>query len=330
MKLAVVGSTGLVGTEIIKILEERKFPVKELIPIASDKSEGKKVVFNNKEYETTTLKKGILKNPNLALFSAGSTVSKNWAPAFTEIGCRVVDNSSYWRMSPNHKLIVPEINGNKITKKDLIIANPNCSTIQLVMALNPLHIKKTIKRVIVSTYQSVSGSGYRAIKELREEEKKRKVKQKLYPHKIYNNIIPQVDLFEENAYTKEEMKLINETKKILDNKIKVTATAVRVPVIIGHSESVNVSFKEKIEIGEIKEILKGSNGISLLDNPNKSLYPMPLHSIGSDSVFIGRIRKDLSNKNTINMWVVSNNLRKGAATNAVQIAEIILKKTPIK
>jgi len=325
MRVAVVGATGLVGSTIIKILAQRDFPLTELIPVASEKSKGKTVSFKNKEYSICTLEEAIEKKPQIALFSAGGTVSLGWAEKFAAIGCFVIDNSSAWRMDENKKLIVPEVNGSQLQKEDLIIANPNCSTIQMVMVLKPLQDKFGIKRVVVSTYQSVTGSGQKGVDQLLEE-RMGIPNESFYPHRIDMNILPHIDVFLENGYTKEEMKMILETQKILSDKtIEVTATTVRVPVVGGHSESVNIELKNDFDIEEIKTLLSQTPGIILQDNPEENIYPMPLNSAGKDEVFVGRIRKDFSQKNTLNCWIVADNLRKGAATNAVQIGEYIIK-----
>ncbi|HET8808851.1 MAG TPA: aspartate-semialdehyde dehydrogenase [Flavobacteriaceae bacterium] len=322
--VAVVGATGMVGQVILKVLEERNFPVSELIPVASEKSVGKKIVFKNKEYEIIGLAEAVAKKPDLALFSAGGETSLEWAPKFAAVGTTVIDNSSAWRMDPTKKLIVPEVNGTEISSEDKIIANPNCSTIQLVMALKPLHDKYKIKRVVVSTYQSISGTGVKAVRQL-ENEMNGEKGEMAYPYPIHKNALPHCDVFEENGYTKEEMKLTRETKKILgDDSVAVTATAVRIPVSGGHSEAVNVEFENDFDLKEVKLLLKSFPGITLQDNPEVNQYPMPLYAQGKDEVFVGRIRRDHSQPNTLNMWVVADNLRKGAATNAVQIAEQLM------
>ena len=324
MKLAIVGVTGMVGQEMLKVLEERNLPITDLIPVASEKSCGKNILFNGKLFEIISLTTLLENPPELALFSAGSEISKIWAPKLAGKGCKVIDNSSYWRMNKNHKLIVPEINGGELEKEDMIIANPNCSTIQLVMALAPLHKNYGVKRVVVSTYQSISGTGIKAVEQLENEELSLEGDM-VYPHPIYKNVLPHCDVFLENDYTKEEMKLTNETKKILAQQIEVSATAVRVPVDGGHSESVNVTFENDFEIAELKAVLASMEGIAVLDNPKANEYPMPINTKGKDEVFVGRIRKDFTQENTLNMWVVADNLRKGAATNTVQIAEFLLK-----
>ena len=328
MRVAIVGVTGLVGQKMLEVMEERDFPFTELILVASEKSCGKEVYYQNKSYKIISLEELLQNPPQLAIFSAGSNISEKWAPKLVEKGCKIIDNSSFWRMNTNIKLIVPEINGNKLIKDDLIIANPNCSTIQMVMALAPLHHKYSIKRIIVSTYQSITGTGMMAVKQL-ENEMNNLEGEMAYPYQIHQNAIPQCDIFLDNDYTKEEMKLCNETKKILDENINISATAVRIPVIGGHSECVNITFEKDINIDEIKKILSETIGITLQDNVNKQIYPMPLFSEGKDDVFVGRIRKDYTYPNTINMWIVSDNLRKGAATNTIQIAEYMIENNLI-
>jgi aspartate-semialdehyde dehydrogenase len=324
MKLAIIGATGLVGSVLLKILKERKFPLTKLILVASKSSIGKKINFNRKAYEIVSLDTALKLKPNIVLFSAGSDVSIEWAPKFKLIGSTVIDNSSAWRMDSSKKLIVPEINAHLLSKKDKIIANPNCSTIQLVIALSELHNKFNIKRLVISTYQSVTGTGVKAINQL-ESETIGKESEKAYPYKIYKNAIPHCDIFEKNGYTKEEMKLVNETKKILsDDSISITATAVRIPVMGGHSEAVNVEFSNPFEVSDVLKILKNTSGVTIQDDVKQSLYPMPLTSQGKDDVFVGRIRRDYSKENALNLWVVSDNLRKGAALNAVQIAEYLI------
>jgi aspartate-semialdehyde dehydrogenase len=323
MKVAVIGATGLVGTTMLRILEERNFPVTELIPVASEKSVGMKVVFKRKEWNVVSADTAIGMKPVLALFSAGGATSLELAPKFAAVGCRVVDNSSAWRMKDGIKLVVPEVNGHVLTKEDLIIANPNCSTIQMVMVLNPIHKRYGIKRVVVSTYQSVSGTGQKAVKEMMDQRAGSK-EHHVYPHRIDLNVIPQIDIFQENGYTKEEMKMVLETCKIMgDDSIKVTATTVRVPVTGGHSESVNIELKKDFHESDIKEMLSNQSGIVVVDNTAMNAYPMPLDAEGKDEVFVGRIRRDYSQPNTLNCWIVSDNLRKGAATNAVQIAKLL-------
>jgi aspartate-semialdehyde dehydrogenase len=325
MKVAVVGATGLVGSMMIKVLEERKFPVTEFIPVASERSAGKTVKFNGREYKVITLSEAIAARPDLALFSAGGTTSLAWAPQFEKVGTTVIDNSSAWRMDPVRKLVVPEVNAHVLSEHDKIIANPNCSTIQMVMALNPLHKKYQLKRVVVSTYQSVSGTGAKAVEQLYAEREGR-ANDKVYPHAIDLNILPHIDVFQPNGYTKEEMKMVNETRKIMgDDSIRLTATTVRVPVKGGHSESVNAEFERDFDLSDVKSILSASPGIIVKDNPSANEYPMPVDAEGKDEVFVGRLRRDESQPHTLNMWIVADNLRKGAATNAVQIAEYLLK-----
>ena len=323
MKVAVVGATGLVGSTILKILEERNFPVTELIPVASDKSVGKVVRYMGKEYPVVSAATAIAMRPALALFSAGGSTSLELAPQFAAVGCRVVDNSSAWRMKEDIKLVVPEVNGHVLTENDYIIANPNCSTIQMVMVLMPLHKKYGIKRVVVSTYQSVSGTGQNAVAELMNQRNGSKV-HKVYPHRIDLNVLPHIDVFLENGYTKEEMKMAQETCKIMgDDSIKVSATTVRVPVVGGHSESVNVELIHDFEESDVKELLSNQSGVVVVDNPAMNGYPMPIDAEGKDEVFVGRIRRDHTQANTLNCWIVADNLRKGAATNAVQIAKVL-------
>lgn len=325
MKVAVVGATGLVGSVMIKVLEERNFSVTEFLPVASEKSVGNTLKFKGKEYSIIGLKEAVLQAPDIAIFSAGGSVSKEWAPKFAEAGTTVIDNSSAWRMFPDKKLIVPEINAGELTEDDKIIANPNCSTIQMVVALAPLHKKYKIKRLVISTYQSVTGTGIAAVRQM-EDERKGVEGKKVYPYVIDKNCLPHGGDFMENGYTSEEMKLVNETRKILgDNSIQVTATVVRVPVIGGHSESVNVEFEKEYQLEEVRGLLKNAAGVTLLDNPVKNEYPMPLFAKDKDDVFVGRVRRDESNPNSLNMWIVSDNLRKGAATNAVQIAEYLVE-----
>ena len=327
MKVAVIGATGLVGSVLLSILEERNFPISKLILVASKKSVGKKIFFKSEEHTVVSIENAINLKPQITLFSAGSETSLMWAPKFASIGSVVIDNSSAWRMDTSKKLIVPEINANSLTKKDKIISSPNCSTIQLVMALNPLHTKYGIKRLVVSTYQSITGTGVKAIKQL-ENEINEIEGEMAYPHKIHKNAIPQCDDFLSNGYTKEEMKLVNETKKILnDYSIAITSTAVRIPVLGGHSESVNIEFKKKYELSELIELLSSTKGVKVSDDIKKSHYPMPLSSVGLDDVFVGRIRRDESRINSLNMWIVSDNLRKGAALNTVQIAEHLIENT---
>lgn len=327
MKVAVVGATGLVGSMMIKILEERNFPVTAFIPVASEKSVGTLVNFKGKNYDVVGMEAAIALAPDVALFSAGGSVSLAYAEKFAAKGTVVIDNSSAWRMHENIKLVVPEVNGNVITSTDKIIANPNCSTIQMVMVLKPLHAAFKIKRVVVSTYQSVTGTGAKAVKQLMEERSGKTASDAAYPYQIDLNVIPQIDVFLANDYTKEEMKMVLETKKIMqDESIKLTATAVRIPVLGGHSESVNIEFEHAFELSEIKSILTKTEGVVLEDNVGEKVYPMPLNAHNKDEVFVGRIRRDESIANGLNLWIVSDNLRKGAATNAVQIAELMLKK----
>lgn len=326
MKIAVVGATGLVGNEMIKVLTERNFPVGELIPVASEKSIGKEVLFKDKKYKVVGMTDAIAMRPALALFSAGGSTSLEWAPKFAAVGTTVIDNSSAWRMDKTKKLVVPEVNAFVLTKEDKIIANPNCSTIQMVVALQPLHKKYKIKRIVVSTYQSVTGTGKKAVDQLMNERKGIKGVM-AYPYQIDLNVIPQIDVFLDNGYTKEEMKMVNETKKIMgDETLRVTATTVRIPVIGGHSESVNVEFEKDYDLNDVRKILSETEGIILVDDIKNLKYPMPIDSHNRDEVFAGRLRRDESNPNTLNMWIVADNLRKGAATNAVQIAEYLMKK----
>ena len=325
MKLAVIGVTGMVGEVMRKVLEERNFEITEFIPVASERSVGKKVTFKNKEFTIVSLADAVAMKPDVALFSAGGNTSLEWAPKFAEVGTTVIDNSSAWRMDQSKKLIVPEINAGELTKEDKIIANPNCSTIQMVMALAPLHKKYKIKRIVVSTYQSISGTGVKAVKQL-ENEMAGIEGDMAYNYPIHRNAIPHCDVFEENGYTKEEMKLVRETQKILsDNTIAVTATAVRIPTAGGHSEAINVEFENDFDVAEVRQLLTLTDGITIQDNLETNEYPMPLYANGKDDVFVGRIRRDGSQPNTLNLWVVSDNLRKGAATNTVQIAEYLVK-----
>lgn len=325
MKVAVVGATGLVGTKMLQVLEERNFPVDELIPVASEKSIGKKISFRGKEYAIVSATDAIAAQPQVALFSAGGSTSLEWAPKFAEAGITVIDNSSAWRMDPTKPLVVPEINADILTPADKIIANPNCSTIQMVVALNPLHKKYGIKRVVVSTYQSVTGTGVKAVEQLMNE-RKGVTGEMAYKYPIDLNVIPQIDVFLENGYTKEEMKMVNETKKIMrDDQILVTATTVRIPVMGGHSESVNITFEKDFDLQEVRSLLASAPGVVLVDDPAQAQYPMPMDAHEKDEVFVGRIRRDESAPNSLNMWIVSDNLRKGAATNAVQIAEYLLQ-----
>ncbi len=324
MKLAIVGATGMVGTEMLEVINERGFKFDELFLVASKKSVGKIISFKGKDYSIIDLEKAVELKPDIAIFSAGGKTSSEWAPKFANKGTVVIDNSSAWRMDPSKKLIIPEINGDIIEETDKIIANPNCSTIQMLMALSPIHKKFGIKRVIVSTYQSITGTGVKAVKQLENEYKNLKGEM-AYNYQIHQNAIPHCDDFTENGYTKEEMKLSNETQKILDKNINVSATAVRIPVVGGHSESVNLELNNSFEISEIKDLLSNSDGVIVKDNISSNEYPMPFFSKGKDEVFVGRIRRDFSIENGLNLWIVADNLRKGAATNAVQIAEKITK-----
>lgn len=326
MKVAVVGATGLVGTKMLQVLTERNFPVTELIPVASERSVGKEVEFKGKKYKVVSMADGIAAKPAVAIFSAGGSTSLEWAPKFAAAGITVIDNSSAWRMDPSKKLVVPEVNAGTLTKEDKIIANPNCSTIQMVVALHPLHKKYKIKRVVVSTYQSVTGTGKKAVDQLYNERKGTEGEM-AYKYPIDLNVIPQIDVFLENGYTKEEMKMVNETCKIMqDDSIKLTATTVRIPVMGGHSESVNVEFENDYDLKELQQLLQESPGIIVQNDNAQQIYPMPLWAHDKDEVFVGRLRRDESQPNTLNMWVVSDNLRKGAATNAVQIAEYLVGK----
>jgi aspartate-semialdehyde dehydrogenase len=331
MKVAVVGATGLVGSKMLQVLAERNFPVTELIPVASERSVGKEVEFNGKKYKVVSMDDAIAAKPAVAIFSAGGNTSLEWAPKFAAAGITVIDNSSAWRMDPSKKLVVPEINADILTSEDKIIANPNCSTIQMVVALNPLHKKYDITRIVVSTYQSVTGTGKKAVDQMRAEREK-EIKgmngsqyEMAYKYPIDLNVIPQIDVFLDNGYTKEEMKMVNETRKILrDDSIRITSTTVRIPVMGGHSESVNVEFKNEYDLDEVKQLLCKSPGVVVVDDPANQLYPMPMDAHEKDEVFVGRLRRDESQPKTLNMWIVSDNLRKGAATNAVQIAEYLL------
>lgn len=330
MKIAVVGATGMVGQVMLKVLEERNLPITELIPVASEKSVGKKITFKSKQYDIVSMETAISMKPEIAIFSAGGSTSLEYAPKFAEVGCTVIDNSSAWRMNPTKKLVVPEINAHVLTKEDKIIANPNCSTIQMVMVLNPLHLKYKVKRVIVSTYQSVSGTGKAAVDQLNAEianavNPGSVEVNAVYPYQIFKNALPQCDVFDADDYTKEELKLIKEPKKIMgDDSIKITATAVRIPVQGGHSESVNIEFENDFDLEEVKNILANTPGVVLQNDVENKVYPMCFYSEGKDEVFVGRIRRDLSQPNTLNCWIVADNLRKGAATNAVQIAEYLI------
>lgn len=326
MKIAVVGATGMVGQVMLKVLEERNFPVTELIPVASEKSVGKKISFKGNEYSIVSMQAAIDMKPEIALFSAGGNTSLEFAPKFAEVGTTVIDNSSAFRMMEDKKLVVPEINASELSKNDKIIANPNCSTIQLVMVLHPLNLKYNLKRVIVSTYQSVTGTGKNAVDQLNAEISGDNTTEKVYPYEIFKNALPQCDVFAEDDYTKEEIKLMTEPKKIMgDESFNLSATAVRVPVQGGHSESVNIEFEKDFDLDEVRKILAETPGVVVLDDVSNKIYPMPLYSEGKDEVFVGRIRRDRSQPNTLNMWIVADNLRKGAATNAVQIAEYLLK-----
>ena len=327
MKVAVVGATGLVGTQILKVLAERNFPVTELIPVASPKSIGTEIQYKGKGFKVVSVEDAIAAKPAIAIFSAGGGTSLELAPKFAEVGTVVIDNSSAWRMDPTKKLVVPEVNADAITKEDKIIANPNCSTIQMVVVMNPLHKKYKIKRVVVSTYQSVTGTGKKAVDQLMDERKGIMDGPKAYAYPIDLNVIPHIDVFMENGYTKEEMKMIKETNKIMrDDSIRVTATTVRIPVMGGHSESVNIEFENDFDVEEVKALLAAEEGVILVDDVANLKYPMPLHSHNRDEVFVGRIRRDESQPKTLNLWVVADNLRKGAATNAVQIAEYLVAK----
>ncbi len=326
MKVAVVGATGMVGHVMLQVLEERNFPITELIPVASERSVGKTVSYRGKDYTITSMEDAIAARPDIAIFSAGGGTSLEFAPKFAEVGTTVVDNSSAWRMDPDKKLVVPEINASILTSEDKIIANPNCSTIQMVLALAPLHKKYKIKRLVISTYQSITGTGVKAVQQL-ENEYNGEQGEMAYHYPIHRNAIPACDVFTENGYTKEEMKLVNETQKILGDKtIAVTATAVRIPVVGGHSEAINVQFENDFDLAEVRNLLQAQDGVTVQDNPDTNTYPMPIYAEGKNDVFVGRIRRDYSQENTLNMWVVADNLRKGAATNAVQIAEYLAAK----
>lgn len=326
MKVAVVGATGMVGQVMLQVLAERDFPITQLIPVASERSVGKKVQYKGKDYTIYSMEEAIAAKPDIAIFSAGGATSLEFAPKFAEVGTTVVDNSSAWRMDETKKLIVPEINADALEDNDKIIANPNCSTIQMVLALAPLHKKYKIKRLVVSTYQSITGTGVKAVRQLENEYVGEKAEM-AYPYPIHRNAIPACDVFEENGYTKEEMKLVRETQKILnDRTIAVTATAVRIPVVGGHSEAINVEFENDFDLADVRKILQDTSGVTLQDNPDTNTYPMPIYAEGKNDVFVGRLRRDHSQANTLNMWVVADNLRKGAATNAVQIAEYLAAK----
>lgn len=329
MKVAVVGATGLVGSEMLNVLTERNFPVTELIPVASERSKGKEVEFKGKKFKVVTPTEAIALKPDVALFSAGGGTSLEYAPLFAEAGITVIDNSSAWRMDPTIKLIVPEVNGDILTAEDKIIANPNCSTTQMVVVLKPLHDKYKIKRVVVSTYQSVTGTGVKAVQQMNDERAGIEG-EKVYPYQIDLNVIPHIDVFQDNGYTKEEMKMIQETNKIMgDDSIRVTATTVRIPVVGGHSESVNIEFENDFDLTELRQILQQQEGVIVVDNPANLEYPMPKDAHGKDEVFVGRIRRDETQPNSVNLWIVADNLRKGAATNAVQVAELLVKKSLI-
>ncbi len=330
MKIAIVGVTGLVGQEILKVMEERNFQFDDLLPVASSKNVGKQIDYKGKKYTIKSMEEAVALAPDVAIFSAGGGVSLEWAPRFAAVGTIVIDNSSAWRMDPDKKLIVPEINGHEIKIDDRIIANPNCSTIQMVMALAPLHVKYKLKRIVVATYQSVTGTGKDAVEQLMNE-RKGVEGPKVYPHKIDFNALPHIDVFLDNGYTKEEMKMVNETRKIMgDNTIGVTATTVRIPTIGGHSEAVNVEFHKDFDLNDVIDILSNTPGVIVQDDVKKNIYPMPINSHGKDEVFVGRIRRDESQPNTLNMWVVADNLRKGAATNAVQIAEFMMERNLVQ
>ncbi len=330
MKVAVVGATGMVGTVMLNVLQERNFPVSELILVASERSAGKEIMFKDKTYTVVNLQDAVKMRPDIALFSAGGSTSLEWAPKFAEVGTTVIDNSSAWRMNPDNKLIVPEINASQLTEEDKIIANPNCSTIQMVVALAPLHEKYGIKRLVISTYQSITGTGVKAVRQL-ENEFDKKEGDMAYPYQIHKNALPHCDVFEEGGYTKEELKLVRETHKILnDPSIGITATAVRIPVVGGHSEAVNIEFENHFEVSDVRGLLEESPGITVQDDIDNNIYPMPFYAKGKDDVFVGRIRRDLSQANSLNLWIVSDNLRKGAATNAVQIAEHLVAHNLVK
>jgi len=330
MKVAVVGATGMVGNVMLNVLAERNFPVTELIPVASEKSVGNEIDYKGKKYKVVGIQTAIEMAPDVAIFSAGGSTSLEWAPKFAEVGTTVIDNSSAWRMNPNNKLVVPEINADVLTEEDKIIANPNCSTIQMVMVMNPLHKKYKIKRAVISTYQSTTGTGVKAVEQM-ENERQGINGDMAYPYPIDRNCIPHCDVFEENGYTKEEMKLVNEPRKILrDDSLKLTATAVRVPVVGGHSEAINIEFENDFDLAEVRKILHETEGIVVQDNIDTNSYPMPIYAHNKDDVFVGRIRRDESQANTLNIWVVTDNLRKGAATNAIQIAEYLIENNLIK
>ena len=328
MKVAVVGATGLVGSKMLEVLAERNFPVTELIPVASERSVGKHIEFKGKKYRVHSMQEAIDARPAIALFSAGGSTSLEWAPKFAAVGTTVIDNSSAWRMDKDKKLVVPEVNADCLTRNDKIIANPNCSTIQMVVALNPLHRRYRIRRIIASTYQSVTGTGVKAVNQLMNERSNGSSAEMAYKYKIDLNAIPQIDVFLDNGYTKEEMKMVNETKKIMgDDSIAVTATTVRIPVMGGHSESLNVEMEKEFDLADVRKLLSSAKGVVLQDDPSAQLYPMPMTAHNRDEVYVGRLRRDETRPNTLNMWVVSDNLRKGAATNAVQIAEYLVEKS---
>ncbi len=325
MKLAIVGATGMVGKVMLEVLSERKLPFSEVLLVASEKSVGKEIQFEGKSHIVIGLKTAVEAKPDIALFSAGGNISLEWAPKFAALGTIVIDNSSAWRMKKDKKLIIPEINANQITPEDKIIANPNCSTIQMIMAIAPLHKAFAVKRLVISTYQSITGTGVKALKQLKNE-MRGKSGEKAYPHPIHKNALPHCDIFLENDYTKEEMKLVHETHKILgDSSIGITATAIRIPVVGGHSESVNIEFEKDYEVKQVRSLLKQTPGVEVIDNPEKNYYPMPINAQGKDAVFVGRIRRDDSIANGLNLWIVSDNLRKGAATNTIQIAEYLIQ-----
>ncbi|MDR0765747.1 MAG: aspartate-semialdehyde dehydrogenase [Odoribacteraceae bacterium] len=326
MKVAVVGATGLVGRKMLQVLEERAFPVTEFLPVASERSVGKTVTFKGDAYKVIGMEEAVAARPRVALFSAGGSVSLEWAPRFAGVGTTVVDNSSAWRADPGKKLVIPEINAGVLTREDKIIANPNCSTIQMLVAIAPLHERYGIRRIVVSTYQSITGTGVRAVRQM-EAERAGESAERVYPYPIDKNCLPQCDAFTGNGYTKEEMKLVNETRKILDESIRVSATAVRVPVVGGHSESINIEFARDFDIDEVLSILRGAEGVVVQDDPGNALYPMPITANDRDEVFVGRVRRDFSRENSLNLWVVADNLRKGAATNAVQIAEYLYRNS---
>ena len=331
MKVAVVGATGLVGTAMLKVLEERNFPISEFLPVASERSVGKEVIFKGQPYKIVSMADAIAARPDIAIFSAGGSTSTEFAPQFAEVGTTVIDNSSAWRMDPTKKLVVPEVNANTLTAEDKIIANPNCSTIQMVVVMKPLHDKYKIKRVVVSTYQSVTGTGVKAVTQMMNERKGIFDGEMAYKHPIDMNVIPHIDVFLENGYTKEEMKMVNETKKIMgDDSIRVTATTVRIPVVGGHSEAINLEFEHEYDLAEVRQLLENTEGVIVVDDVQNFKYPMPKDAHNRDEVFVGRIRRDESQPKTLNLWVVADNLRKGAATNAVQIAEYLVKSGIIK